>query len=187
MNAGGHVNNTPLYANNQFLFTAVNNILSGGLSDIAIAGGGSRTAAGINNNIYRDLFALFGDLNTFGWEGRGYYIFSKWQAACHCDSASKLITGAQTTAFSATTQPFGATVAEAGLATPDAAAASDAVNMAVVTTAATSDLELEYLSTVGQGNGINLSELAVDDLAPLAFDKKGAARPASGPWNIGPY
>ena len=187
MNAGGHVNNTPLYANNQFLFTAVNNILSGGLSDIAIAGGGSRTSAGINNNIYRDLFAEFGDRNTFGWLGTGYYLMSKWQAVCHCDSASKLITGAQTTAFSATAQPFGATVAEAGLASPDAAAASDAVNTAVVTTAASSDPELEYLSTVGQGNGINLSELAVDDLAPLAFDKNGAARPASGPWNIGPY
>jgi hypothetical protein len=78
-------------------------------------------------------------------------------------------------------------VAEAGLAGPNAAAASDAVNTAVVTTAASSDPELEYLSTVGQGNGINLSELAVDDLAPLAFDKNGAARPPSGPWNIGPY
>src|SRR5258707_14835527 len=106
---------------------------------------------------------------------------SKGRAVFHCHSPPNLTTGAQRTAFSATTQPFGATVAEAGLATPDAAAASDAVNMAVVTTAATSDLELEDLSTVGQGNGINLSELAGDDPAPLAFDKKGAARPASGP------
>ena len=86
-------------------------------------------------------------------------------------------------AASADVQPTAA--AEAGLASPDAAT-SDAVNMAVVTTAATSDSELAYLSTVGQGNGINLSELAVDDLAPLAFDKNGAARPASGPWNVGP-
>jgi hypothetical protein len=45
----------------------------------------------------------------------------------------------------------------------------------------------ELLSTVGEGNGLNLSNVAVDALAPLAFDKSGAARPASGPWNVGPF
>jgi hypothetical protein len=65
--------------------------------------------------------------------------------------------------------------------------ASGAVNLSLISTAATADPELELLATVGEGNGLNLSDLAVDDLAPLAFDKNGAPRPASGPWNVGPF
>jgi hypothetical protein len=187
INAGSHRSGTALFVESQLLFTAVNNILAGGQSNITIQGGGTRSSVGINNNVYRDLFAEFGDTNTFGFAGGNYYTLAKWQAVCHCDSASKLITGAQTTAFSPTTGPVGATVAGASATTSDAAAASDAVNLAVVATPTTQDPELQLLSTVGEGNGLNLSDFAVDALAPLALDMNGAARPASGPWNVGPF
>ena len=191
VNAGAHRTGTGIYVDNQLQFTAVNNILSGGLADISLQGSTTLTSAGVNNNVYRDLFAEFGDLNTFGKDGRGYYILSLWRSACHCDSASKLILGTQTTAFSATTGGAIAGVAASavdasGVTTSDATA-SDAVNTAVIPAATTSDPELELLATVGQGNGLNLSELAVDELAPLAFDMNGNPRPASGPWNVGPF
>jgi hypothetical protein len=194
INAGGRRAGAPLVANNQFLFTAVNNILAGGLSDISVQGGGSRSVTGINNNIYRDLFAEFGDRNTFGFRGLGYYLLSQWQAACRCDSASKLITSAQTTAFSIATETA-TTVAGTNLtATVDVngamgadAAVADAVNLSVVTKETTKDPGLDLLYTVGEGNGINLTDIASDGLAPLAFDKNGVQRPVSGPWNVGPF
>ena len=181
VNAGGHRTGTGIYADNELEFTAVNNILSGGLADISLLHGTTLTSAGVNHNVYRDLFALVGDLNTFGWKGTGIYVLSKWQSACHCDSASKLIVGGSTTFAAATASP------ETVAATNPDGTPSDAVNMSVVPTAMTSDPELELLQTVGQGNGLNLSELAVDDLAALAFDKNGNPRPASGPWNVGPF
>ena len=45
---------------------------------------------------------------------------------------------------------------------------------------------MDYLSTLGVGQGLNLTDIAKDDLTPLATDKNGVARPTSGPWNIGP-
>jgi hypothetical protein len=178
INAGGHKAGTALFIQSQLSFTAVNNILAGGQSNITIQGGGTRSSTGINNNVYRDLFADFGDSNTFGYQGGNYYTLAKWQGICHCDSASKLITGAQTTSFSAT--PVADSVSPEG-------ATADAVNLDVVSTETTTDPELSLLATVGEGNGLNLSDLAVDDLAPLALDKNGVARPAAGPWNIGPF
>ena len=193
INAGGHRSGTALFVASQLSFTAVNNVLAGGSSNITIQGGGTRSSTGINNNVYRDLFAEFGDLNTFGFQGHTYHVLSLWRAACGCDGVSKLITGAQTTAFSTVTPGAGVTVAGAsvtastlGADTSDPAA-SDAVNMAVVSTPTTKEPDLELLYTVGEGNGLNLSEVAVNDLAPLAFDKNGAERPASGPWNVGPF
>ena len=42
----------------------MNNILSGGSSNISIQMGGSRSSTGVNNNVYRDLFA---DTGLPGW------------------------------------------------------------------------------------------------------------------------
>jgi hypothetical protein len=195
INAGGHRSGSGIFADNQLEFTAVNNILSGGQSDITIQGGTTLTSAGVNNNVYHDLFAMAGDRNTFGWNGANSYVLSKWQRACRCDSASKLIVGALST-FASVTGSAGTAVAQVAFASSpvDAVAASNsdgtasgAVNLSLISTAATADPELELLATVGEGNGLNLSDLAVDDLAPLAFDKNGAPRPASGPWNVGPF
>jgi hypothetical protein len=192
INAGGHRSGGAIFAQEQLQFTAVNNIMGGGVSDVSLQGATTLTSTGVNNNVYRDLFAEFGDRNTFSYKGKWFYSIAQWRAACRCDSASKLILGAQTTVFSATTGGAGPTVAGAVVTvsdvySADAAAASDAVNMTVVPTATTKDAEFDLLYTVGEGNGLNLSELAVDDLAPLAFDKNGNARPASGPWNVGPF
>jgi hypothetical protein len=184
VNAGGHRSGSAIFAANQLQFTAVNNIMGGGEGDISIQGGTTFTSAGVNHNVYRDLFAELGDRNTFGWRGASMYILSKWQSACRCDSASKLILSSQTTAFSAVTGGAATTLADV---TSADAAAADAVNLSVVPAATTADPEMELLTTVGQGNGMNLSELAVDDLAPLALDRNGQPRPASGPWNVGPF
>lgn len=192
INAGGHRAGSALFVASQLSFTAVNNVLAGGSSNITIQGGGTRSSTGINNNIYRDLFAEFGDTNTFGLQGRTYYVLSQWRAACGCDGASKLITGAQTTAFSSATLPAGVSVASASFtasplgASTSAPAASDAVNMAIISTPTTKEPDLELLYAVGEGNGLNLSGVAVNDLAPLAASMNGVARPASGPWNVGP-
>jgi hypothetical protein len=175
INAGNHFGGSSLMATNQFLFTAVNNILSGGNSDIAIEGGGSRSSTGINNNLYRDLFAEFGDRNTFGLVGHTYFTLSTWRSACHCDGSSKLVTSAQTTSFSSTTLA------------DSVQTVSDVVNTSVTTTDATADPTLQFLSTVGVGNGLNLSDIATGELAGLALDKNGAPRPTSGPWNVGPF
>lgn len=191
INAGGHHAGAALFVASQLSFTAVNNILAGGSSNITIQGGGTRSSTGINNNVYRDLFAEFGDLNTFGFQGHTYHVLSLWRAACGCDGVSKLITGAQTTAFSSVTPGAsvslaGASVSASTLGASDTASA-DAVNMAVISTPTTKEPDLELLYTVGEGNGLNLSDLAVDDLAPLALGMDGVARPASGPWNVGPF
>ena len=177
INAGNHLGGSSMMATNQFLFTAVNNILSGGNSDIAIEGGGSRSSAGINNNLYRDLFAEFGDRNTFGLEGRTYFNLSTWRSACHCDGSSKLVTSAQTAAFSSTALADGV----------ETVSASDAVNTSVTTTDAAADPTLQELATIGVGNGLNLSDIATGELEGLALDKNGAPRPTSGPWNVGPF
>jgi hypothetical protein len=208
-NAGGHRQGTALAAYAQFNFTAVNNILSGGSSNISIQRGGSRSSTGINNNVYRDLFAEIGDVNIFGWQGASYHVLTQWRTACHCDGASRLITSAQTTAFSApvtvetaggatTETVFNATVGLSPAAAAQALSEAES-EVAVVEpagvqgtapqSATTPDSEaaaVQELTAAGVGQGLNLSEIAVDDLAPLALDQNGAARPVSGPWNIGP-
>jgi hypothetical protein len=90
--AGGHSHGTGIFAMSQFEFTAYNNVLLGGNSDITIQGGGSFSSAGVDNNIYEDLLADAGSYNAFGYQGGNYRSLSAWQAACHCDSHSKLAT-----------------------------------------------------------------------------------------------
>ncbi len=193
INAGGHRSGSAIYADNQLQFTAVNNVMGGGVSDVSIQRGTTLTSTGVNNNVYRDLLAEFGDRNTFGFKGQNFYSLSQWRAACHCDYASKLILGSQTTVFSSVVGGNGPTVAGAAVTSAsavtgvDSAAMSDAVNLSVISAPTTTDPEFELLYTVGEGNGLNLSDLAVDDLAPLAVGINGAPRPTAGPWNVGPF
>jgi hypothetical protein len=192
INAGGHRSGCAIYADNQLQFTAVNNIMGGGVSDISIQRGTTLTSAGVNHNVYRDLLAEFGDRNAFSFKGQYFFGLAKWQAACRCDYASKLILGAQTTVFSAVVGgnvPLaGAAVTTAAAVTGvDPAATSDAVNLSVISAPTTTDPEFALLYSVGEGNGLNLSDLAVGDLAPLAVGMNGAPRPAAGPWNVGPF
>src|SRR6267142_1556413 len=166
---------------------AVYNNMGGGVSDVSIQRGTTFTSTGVNHNVYRDLLAEFGDRNGFSFRGKWFYSLSQWQAACHCDYASKLILGTQTTVFSAVVGGNGPTVAGAGVTSVDAAAMSDAVNLSVISAPTTTDPEFALLYTVGEGNGLNLSDLAVGDLSPLAVGINGAPRPAAGPWNVGPF
>jgi len=193
INAGGHRSGSAIYVDNQLQFTAVNNVMGGGVTDVSIQRGTTLTSTGVNNNVYRDLLAEFGDRNAFGYKGQHFYSLSQWRAACHCDSASKLILGSQTTAFSSVLGGNGPTMAEGGVTSAlvvngvDAATMPDAVNLSVVSAPTTTDPEFELLYTVGEGNGLNLSDLAVDDLAPLAVGINGTPRPTAGPWNVGPF
>lgn len=179
INAGGHRSGCAIYADNQLQFTAVNNIMGGGVSDVSVQRGTTLTSTGVNNNVYRDLLAEFGDRNTFGFKGQYFYSLSQWQRACHCDYASKLILGSQTTGFS--------TVTGASVTGVDTTLASDAVNLSIISAPTTTDPEFALLYTVGEGNGLNLSDLAVNDLAPLAIGITGIPRPTAGPWNVGPF
>ena len=88
--AGGHSRGSGIYAMAQNDFTAVNNVLLGGNSDISIQGGGYLSSRGINNNVYEDLVADGVSLNPFGYQGHSYRDLASWQAVCHCDSTSKL-------------------------------------------------------------------------------------------------
>jgi hypothetical protein len=88
--AGDHAHGTGMYVMAQNNFTAVNNVILGGNSNITIQGGGYLSSTGINNNIYEDLGADAGSLNMFGYQGRNYRDLASWQAACHCDSKSKV-------------------------------------------------------------------------------------------------
>jgi hypothetical protein len=89
-----HTHGTALYIASQLNFTAYNNILMGGQSDITIQGGGSLSAAGINNNVYLNLND-YSDWNTFGYQGHNYQTLAQWQGVCHCDSNSKFVHYAQ--------------------------------------------------------------------------------------------
>jgi hypothetical protein len=182
INAGGHRAGTGIYADNQLYFSAVNNIMGGGVSDVTLHGGTTLSSTGVNNNVYRDLFAEFGDRNTFSYKGTYTYSISTWRSRCHCDSASKLILSSQTTSFSSLNLAGSTSSTD----TVDATA-SDAVNLSVIPTEITSDPEFELLTTVGQGNGMNLSDLATDELAGIVLDKNGNPRPTAGPWNVGPF
>jgi len=89
ISAGGHAQGTALFVQSQLNFSAHNNILMGGQSDISLQGGGTLSSIGINNNIYLEL-ADFGDRNTFGHNGAVYQTLAQWQSSCHCDANSKL-------------------------------------------------------------------------------------------------
>ena len=93
--AGGHQRGSAIFANSQLNFTAVNNVLLGGNADISIQGNTTFSSLGINNNIYEDIYADSGSLNAFSMLGHSYHTLASWQAACHCDSGSKLLPLAQ--------------------------------------------------------------------------------------------
>jgi hypothetical protein len=80
-----------LFARKQANFTAINNVLIGGQTDISVVEGGSLSSAGIDYELYDDLYADYGDLNAFGWQGTSYHTLASWQAACHCDGHSLLV------------------------------------------------------------------------------------------------
>ena len=90
--AGGHTSGTGIFVMAQYDFTAVNNVLLGGNSDITVQGGGSFSSLGINHNIYEDLEADAGSLNSFGYQGRTYRDLALWQTACRCDANSRMAT-----------------------------------------------------------------------------------------------
>jgi hypothetical protein len=182
INAGGHRAGAGIYADNQLYFTAVNNIMGGGVSDVTLARSTSLSSTGVNNNVYRDLFAEFGDRNTFSYKGTYTYAISTWRSRCRCDGASKLILSSSTTAFSSVN------LADSTSSTADPAAA-DSVNLAVVNQPMTSDPEFQLLNAVGQGNGMNLTDLAgsSEELAGINLDMNGNPRPTAGPWNVGPF
>src|SRR6266852_2243475 len=97
---GGHVRGAAIFAMAQSNFTAVNNVLLGGNADISVQGGGYLSPAGINNNIYEDLLADAGSLNAFNYQGHNYHDLASWQAACRCDSRSKLVPASKINASS---------------------------------------------------------------------------------------
>jgi hypothetical protein len=88
--AGGHNRGSAMLVAGQYNFTAVNNVLLGGNSNIAVQNGGSLSSTGINNNVYEDLLADAGVYNSFGYQGRNYRDLASWQSACRCDSRSKM-------------------------------------------------------------------------------------------------
>jgi hypothetical protein len=98
--AGGHSRGSAILAAGQYNFTAYNNVLLGGNSDIGVQSGGSLSSQGINNNIYEDLLADAGLYNSFGFQGHTYRDLASWQAACRCDSRSKLATASKINASS---------------------------------------------------------------------------------------
>ena len=98
--AGAHTGGSAIFVTAQESFTAVNNVMLGGNSNIVIQTGGSFSSRGINNNIYEDLQADSGSLNAFRFQGHSYHDLASWQAACRCDSGGKLATAAKINASS---------------------------------------------------------------------------------------
>ena len=72
-------------------FTAINDVILGGNTDLSVQGGGSLSATGIQSNVYEDLLADAGYLNSLVYQGQRYYTLASWQAACRCDSKGKLV------------------------------------------------------------------------------------------------
>jgi hypothetical protein len=107
VNAGTHREGSGLMADSQLNFSAYNNVLMGGQSDISINGG--TTLSGVNNNVYVDL-ASFGDRNTFGWRGTSYQTLAQWKNTCRCDGNSKFVLPSQVR-FSSTGQILGTSAA----------------------------------------------------------------------------
>jgi hypothetical protein len=98
--AGGHNRGSGMLVAGQYNFTAANNVLMGGNSNIAVQSGGSLSSAGINNNIYEDLMADAGSYNSFWYQGHTYRDLASWQAACRCDSRSKFVPASKINASS---------------------------------------------------------------------------------------
>jgi hypothetical protein len=94
ISAGGHAHGTAMFVEAQVNFTAVNNVLMGGQSDITLQSGGSLSANGINHNVYLEL-ADFSDRNTFGYLGHVYQTLSDWQKICGCDANSSLVSASK--------------------------------------------------------------------------------------------
>lgn len=92
INAGGHAHGSALVANAQLNFTAVNNVVLGGNSDISLNLG--TTIATVDNNTYEDLIADKVSLNPFGWNGGVVKSLAAWQTTCRCDWSSKMVPGA---------------------------------------------------------------------------------------------
>jgi hypothetical protein len=90
INAGGHAHGSALVIQAQMGFTAHNNIVMGGQSDVSLQGGSTLSALGVNNNIYLEL-ADYSDRNTFGYNGLVYQTLAQWRSVCHCDSNAKLL------------------------------------------------------------------------------------------------
>ena len=90
ISAGSHAHGTAMFVLAQFNFTAINNVLLGGLSDITIQSGGSLSSTGIDYNIYLQL-ADYGDRNTFGYQGLIFQTLAQWQQGCGCDTHAKLV------------------------------------------------------------------------------------------------
>ena len=89
--SGGHRTGAGIFANAQSNFTAINNVILGGNTDLSVQGASSLSAAGINSNVYEDLLADAGSLNSLVFEGKRYYTLATWQSACRCDSKGKLV------------------------------------------------------------------------------------------------
>jgi hypothetical protein len=139
--AGGHVHGSAIFAMAQNSFTAVNNVLLGGNSDIAVQGGGSFSSLGVNNNIYEDIYADAGSLNAFSYQGRTYHDIATWRAACHCDSNSKLVPASQINANSL------------GQLLPGSLAISAAANLLNMTTGNLASLSKDKVGAVRQSSG----------------------------------
>jgi hypothetical protein len=101
ISAGGHREGTAMFIEGQYNFTAINNVLVGGVSNISLHFNGSLSSTGIDHNIYLDLDAAVGDPNGFGYYGKNYKTLSAWRSACHCDANSKLVSLSQINANSA--------------------------------------------------------------------------------------
>jgi hypothetical protein len=99
VSGGAHTGGSPLYIDGQMNFTAYNNVLLGGRSDISLQGGSTLSSAGIDHNVYLEL-ADYSDRNTFGHNTAVFQTLSAWQSSCHCDAHSKLVHLSQVNATS---------------------------------------------------------------------------------------
>jgi hypothetical protein len=93
--SGGHQTGAGIYALAQTNFTAINNVILGGNTDLSIEGGGSLSAAGVQSNVYEDLLADAGVFNSLVYQGKRYYTLAEWQSACGCDSRGQLAPAAK--------------------------------------------------------------------------------------------
>lgn len=92
---GGHSHGAAIYALSQYSFTAFNNVLLGGNTDLSVQGGGSLSSTGIDYNIYEDLLADAGSNNALTFQSKNYSTLAAWQAACQCDQHAHLVPAAK--------------------------------------------------------------------------------------------
>ena len=139
--AGGHSRGAGIYALSQFQFTAFNNVLLGGNSDISIQGGGSFSSTGVDYNVYEDLLADAGVRNALVFQGKDYNALADWQAACHCDQHAKLVPVSKINAGSL------------GQLLPGSVAISSAANLMSITTGPLAALARDKIGTLRQVSG----------------------------------